>query len=168
MIERQLAVEDVAAGQSVAAFEIERRDDLTRNDRGAEPRGVLLDRACRRRRQTLALVVPCRHAQMIWRVLHVRRHDVLAGRRQARIGNRRGGQLDPRLRRPGPVLASAIDGTPGSIHGSSAKPPYLAASNARSMASMSAARRTRPESAALFWSGARRVRPAKRGSAETA
>ena len=54
-----------------------------------------------------------------------------------------------------------------SIHGSSANPPYFAASKARSMPSTSRARRIRPDRAAVRsapWSAST---PAKRGSDAT-
>ena len=62
---------------------------------------------------------------------------------------------------------SASDGITSSIHGSSAKPPYLAASNARSMPSTSRARRIRPVIAADFSAPCSASTPAKRGRAET-
>ena len=128
LIERQLAVEDVAAGQAVRALEVERRDHLARDDRRVEARRVLRDRARRRGAEAIALGVPgaCRAGDTA---------------RTARTRRRRAAPA-------GASDGSAIDGIVSSIHGSSAKPPYFAASNARSMASMSRARRMRPESAA--------------------
>src|SRR5262249_2410150 len=72
LIERQLAVEDVAAGEAVVALEVERRDHLARDDRRGEAGGEPLDRPRRGRAEAVALGVPRRAAQMVRRVLHVR------------------------------------------------------------------------------------------------
>src|SRR5262245_473794 len=40
LIERQLTVKDVAFGQAIVAFEVERRDDLPRDDRPIETRRI--------------------------------------------------------------------------------------------------------------------------------
>ncbi len=58
LIERQLAVKDVAAGQSVGPFEIERRDHLAREDGGPEAGRVALDRARRGVAQAIAFARP--------------------------------------------------------------------------------------------------------------
>ena len=49
-------------------------------------------------RQSVAFVVPRRVAQREGRELHVGREDVRAGRREARIEQRRDRELDVRLR----------------------------------------------------------------------
>src|SRR5260221_574849 len=96
LIERQLAVKNVAAGQSVGPLEIERRDHLAGEDRGSEAWRVALDRARGGVAKTIALRVPIA-LEVIRRVLDVRRDDVLTLGGERRIGNRRDGRLDPRL-----------------------------------------------------------------------
>ena len=58
LIESQLGVEDVAAGQTIGALEIQRRDDLTRDDRGLEPGSVTRDRSRGGVAEPIALNVP--------------------------------------------------------------------------------------------------------------
>ena len=136
LIERKLTVKDVAAGQSVGAFEVERRDHLPgRRPTIRSPERTLrwwLSRCPRAARVRASQVVPLR---LVGRVLHVRRDDMSAGRRERRIEQSTGSSARSTARRR--IL------------------PYLAASNARSMPSMSRASRTRPVSAATVRSASR-------------
>src|SRR5258705_5372762 len=74
LIERKLAVKNVAARQAVLAFEIEWRDDLPRHDRTLEARRVLLNRARGDVTKPIAFGVPRGVAQLIGRELDVRGH----------------------------------------------------------------------------------------------
>src|SRR5439155_10087734 len=58
LIQRELAVKDVAAGQSVCRLEIRGRDDLSMLDERSQAGSVLLDRAEDAVRQPAALVFP--------------------------------------------------------------------------------------------------------------
>src|SRR5262245_27142424 len=97
LIDRELAVENVAAGQSVPAFEIPRRDHLPRDDGRREVRRVAGDRPRGGIAKAVPRGVPRLVPQVVGRVLHVCRDYVLIARRQSRIKNRRNRQLDPRL-----------------------------------------------------------------------
>src|SRR2546422_8015811 len=94
LIERELAVEDVTAGQAVRALEIKRCDDLARNYRRFEAGRIARDRASRGVAKAIALGIPGRAAQVIRRVLDVRRDDVPARGREERVGERRNRELD--------------------------------------------------------------------------
>ena len=120
LIERELAVKDVAAGQPVRALEIERRDDLAREHRATRTRA----------RSARSCASPRRRGARVRASQRRRRAGDMA--RTARTPTRRA------VRRA-PATDPAIDGIVSSIHGSSEKPPYFAASKARSIASMSAA-----------------------------
>ena len=113
LIERRLAVKDVAAGQAVDRFEIERRDDrAARRPAGRCP--ARSARACAAPSSPSASRIASRSgrcASVIRRELHVHRHHVLAGRRERRIGT---------------------DGNATSRYGSVEISPYFDASNARS------------------------------------
>src|SRR5712691_14175 len=63
LIERELAVEDVTAGQAVRALEIQRCDHLARHDRRFEAGRIACDRASRGVAEAIALGVPGRAAQ---------------------------------------------------------------------------------------------------------
>src|ERR1022692_1815135 len=91
LIETHLAVEDVAAGDAVAALHVERREHLlVYNDRpniGA----VLFDEFHHAAVERLTRVVPSGAAQGVRRVLQEDPHDVLAGGRERRVVHRRNG-----------------------------------------------------------------------------
>src|SRR5579864_4066953 len=97
LIEGELAVKDVPAGEAVRLLEIGRRDDLTSDDRRREAWRATLDRACGDIGQRVALNVPRRAAQAIWRVLHISRDDVASVGRERRVDQRWDGELDPRI-----------------------------------------------------------------------
>src|SRR5947209_8344331 len=58
LIEGELAVKDVAAGQAIRALEIQRRDDFPRDHSGCEAGGVTLDGARGGGAETVALGIP--------------------------------------------------------------------------------------------------------------
>ena len=85
LLERQLALKDVALAQPPFALEIERSDDLAVQDQRLQIRRVLGERVDHGIAEALALVIPGRAVQVIRRVLHEARHHVLAGRRHRRV-----------------------------------------------------------------------------------
>ena len=85
LLERELALKDVALAQSPFALEIERRDDLPVQNQRLQIGRVLRERVDDGVAEPLALVVPGRAFQVIRRVLHETRHHVFAGRRDRRV-----------------------------------------------------------------------------------
>src|ERR1035437_4129706 len=97
LVERQLAVENMSAGQPEGPLEIERGDDLPRDDRRFEARRVCRDGARGRVTEPIALGVPRRAAQVIRGELDVRRDHVGARRSERGVADGRNRQLDPGL-----------------------------------------------------------------------
>ena len=85
LVEAHRTVHDVAADQAKLAFEIERRVDLTRDDRRLEPRRPLLNRIDDQvRRLLLSCIVPrTTIRQFGCELLTEQGRDVLAGRGEA-------------------------------------------------------------------------------------
>src|SRR5205807_2531556 len=82
LLQAQIAMEDVALGQTIGAFQIQRRKHLPGHDRLGNVGCVfsnLLDYAIA---QQFALVVPVSLSEMIRHILHEARMDMLARRRQ--------------------------------------------------------------------------------------
>src|SRR3954470_6261690 len=88
LLERQLALEDVAFRQTELAFEIEWRHHLPMQNDVADVRCILGDRLDHRVAERLALVVPSPRRQLVRRVLHEARQNVFAWRRDGGIGQR--------------------------------------------------------------------------------
>ena len=84
LLERQLALEDVALGQAPLALEVERGQHLAVQDELLDVGRVLRDGVDHGVAERLALLVPRALAQLVGRVLHEARQDVLAGRRDRR------------------------------------------------------------------------------------
>src|SRR3990167_9169951 len=76
LIERELAMENLAAGQPPAALEVERRQDLARDDTRLQRGRVLLERRHHGIAQALAGALPVGVPQVIRRKLRVGREDV--------------------------------------------------------------------------------------------
>ena len=112
LFERQLALEDIALGQPEVALEVERRQHLPVQDDVADVRRVLGDRVDDRVAERLALVVPGARRQLVRRVLHEAREDVLARRRDRRIGQRRDHHVHVRPPRELAVLRLVV----GALH----------------------------------------------------
>ena len=97
LVQAQIAVEDVAAGEPIVAFEIERRERVDVLHGAADVWRVLLEQPertideCRPRG-----LVPGRANQAVWRVLGEDRHDVLPVRRERWVVRRRDGDLEQR------------------------------------------------------------------------
>ena len=100
------------SGQSPLALEVERRDDLTMQNDVPEIRRVLGERVDDGVAELLALLVPDALRQMIGRVLHEARHDVLTRWRDAGIGERRDDDVDVGLPRKPSVLGRVV----GALH----------------------------------------------------
>ena len=80
-------MENVPLGESEFLLQIPRRENLLEEDRALESGAILLQRVDDRVTERVALLGPPRRAlfDVIWRVLDEDRHDVLPGRRHARI-----------------------------------------------------------------------------------
>src|ERR1700691_4630612 len=80
LIERELTVEDMAAGKAVGFFEILGGDDLVAQDDLREIRRVLRDRLHHGFPERRALAFPVAVFELVRRVLHIDRHYLLPGR----------------------------------------------------------------------------------------
>src|SRR5687768_6157456 len=78
LLQRQLALEDVAFTQPELAFDIERREHLPMQDAVAQVGRELRDCLHHGVPKRFTLVVPGGSLQVVWGVLHEARHDVLA------------------------------------------------------------------------------------------
>ncbi len=106
-------MKDVAFAQTEIAFEIEWRDDLPMQNDVFDVRSVFGDRVDHGVAERFFLVVPVQaSAQLVRRVLHEARHDVFAGRRDRRIGQRRNHHVDVRAAREVAVLGVVV----GALH----------------------------------------------------
>ena len=93
LLESQLALEDVAFREPEVALEVERREDLPVLDDVLDVRRVLGDRVDDRVAEGLALLVPVA-LEVVGRVLHEARHDVLAGRSEGGVRQGRDDHVD--------------------------------------------------------------------------
>jgi hypothetical protein len=106
LIERQLAVENVAAGETVGCFEILGGDDLDALDEAGKIGGVGGKSFDDGVAEFCAAGVPVALFQPEWRELDVGREDVLAVRGKRGIENRRDGDVEIRRFREFAVLGS--------------------------------------------------------------
>ena len=98
LVERRLAVQDVASGEPVGGLEIARRDDLPMDDEPFDVRCVFRQRAQNHPSELVRRIGPRPAAgEGVGRVLHVDRHHVRARRRERRIVER--GEHDVEVRR---------------------------------------------------------------------
>src|SRR6202790_2681980 len=93
----EVAVENVAFGESVGAFQIERGENLAGNDGTRDIGRVLGDFAHDTFAQQFAIFVPSALAQFVGDILHEAGHDVLAGGRERGVGIRSDDAIDPQL-----------------------------------------------------------------------
>ena len=115
LVEAMLSVHRMAAGQAVVAFEVDRGDDLARDDGPGQARRVAVERPHDEVAERLAGVVPGRVAERVGRPLDDDAHHVRAGRGpldQRRVGERRDGRLEHRLLRQ----AAELRGVVGALH----------------------------------------------------
>ena len=96
LFQRELALKDVAFGEPELALEIERRQHLAMEDDVADVRRVLREGVYDGVAKRFALLVPRAACQCIRSVLHEARQNVLAGRRDRRIRQRRDHDIDIR------------------------------------------------------------------------
>ena len=85
LLERQLALEDVALGETHGALDVERRQHLAVQDQAPDVRRPFGEGVDDGVAEGLALLVPGALGQLVRRVLDEAAHDVLAGRRHARV-----------------------------------------------------------------------------------
>src|ERR1044071_1911573 len=104
LIERHFGVIKISLADTVFRFEVKRRENLAVQNGSFESRRVFFDGIDPGVTQSVALLLPIAVAQMIGRRLHPDRHDVFAGRRQGRVGDRGKGDFQKRLAREAPVL----------------------------------------------------------------
>ena len=112
LLERELALEDVAFGQSQLAFEIERRDHLPADDDVLDVGREFGDGVDDVVAELFPLLVPRAFFQLVGRVLHEARHHVLARRRDRRVGQAGNHHVDVRPARVAPVLGIVV----GALH----------------------------------------------------
>jgi hypothetical protein len=109
LLQRQLSLEDVAFRQAEVALDVERRQDLPVQDAIPDVRRVLGDRVHDRVAERLPVGVPASlFLQVIRRVLHEARHDVLPRWGDRRIGQARDDDVDIRLARIASVLRFVV------------------------------------------------------------
>ena len=99
LLEVQVAVEDVALGQAVGALEVERRQDLPRDDGAGHVGRVFADLPDDPVAEQLPVLVPGPLLQAVGDVLDEAGHDVPAFRREARVHVRGDDAVDPELLR---------------------------------------------------------------------
>src|SRR5439155_14663937 len=101
-----------ALGQTELALQVERRQHLPVQDDLADVRRVLRERVDDGVAKRVALPVPRPGFELVRRVLHETRQDVLARRRYGRIGERRNHHVDVRPPREFAVLRLIV----GALH----------------------------------------------------
>src|SRR6266851_8811109 len=94
LVESKLAMENVAAGETVGRFKVLRRDDLDAFDEAWKIRGVRGKRANDSGTEFPAAGVPIPFLQFIRRILNAGRENMLAFRSEGRIKNRRNGDIE--------------------------------------------------------------------------
>ena len=105
LLERKLALEDVAFAQSVVAFDVERRKHLLVQDDVFYVGRVFGNRIDDVVAERLFFGVPVKpRLQLVGRVLHEAGHHMLSGRGDRRIGQRRNHHVDIRTPRKIAVL----------------------------------------------------------------
>jgi len=96
LIERQLAMKDVAAGKPVLPFKVERCDDLRTDDLAADTWSWPFEHRDHGIEQRITRDSPIARPQRARRIVHVNRRDMRTLRRQAVVDQRRNRQLEPR------------------------------------------------------------------------
>ena len=104
LVERLLAVEDVAAAQAECRLDVRRSENLPMHDERTEIRGKFNEGLLDALRQPLARGVPITPFQLVGRVLDVDRHHVSALGSERRIGDGRYGHVEDGARREPSVL----------------------------------------------------------------
>src|SRR5688500_9609089 len=108
LIEAHLAVEDIAADQSEAALEVQRRMDLPADHGLGETGRMAVDQRDDRVRGLFTLVVPAAAgAKIVAEMLAEHRRDMLTPRSESWVHGRGDDHLDDRLLRPAIVQRMA-------------------------------------------------------------
>jgi len=105
LVERELAVEDVAAHEAEFPLEVQRREEAARDDASPEIRGEAVDVIDDRVGRPLALRIPCALAgKSVAEMLAEEARDMGPGGRKGLVDRARNEHLDDGLARP-PLLA---------------------------------------------------------------
>src|SRR4029077_20262887 len=110
LIEREFAVENVAASETVGRFEILGRDDLHAFDEAWKIRGVGGERSNDGGAKFPAAGVPISFPEFVWCILNAGGEDMFAFRRQFRIEDRRNGEVEIWLGRDFAIFGG-VEGT---------------------------------------------------------
>src|SRR6266851_488756 len=97
LFKTEVAVEDVAFGESVSAFQVEWGQNLAGDDCVRNIGRVFGDFVHDAVAQQFAIFVPRALSKLVGDVLHETGHDVLAGGRERRVGVRSDDAIDPEL-----------------------------------------------------------------------
>ena len=108
MLERQLALKDVAFRQSEFSLQVEWRQDLTIADDASDVWSVFRYRVDDCIAERLPLIVPRSSAESVGGVLHEARQDVLTRWSERRVGERRDHHVDVGSARELPVLCLVV------------------------------------------------------------
>jgi len=108
LLQPQVAVKNVAFGQSIGSFQVERRQDLPRQDRARNIGRVLRNLLQYAISQKFALLVPVSFTQFVRHVLNEAGQDMFSRRRERRIRIRRHHAIDPQLFRDVSKLGGVI------------------------------------------------------------
>ena len=112
LLEGEFALENVALREAEFALEVERREDLAAGDDFFDVGGMLGDGVDDGIAEGFALLVPGAFGKFVWRVLNEAGHHVLAGRRDARIGEAGDDDIDVGFARKIAVLRVVV----GALH----------------------------------------------------
>src|ERR1700687_4210470 len=93
----EVAVEDIAFGESIGAFQIARSENVASDDGARNIRRVLGNCANDAVAQQFAIFVPRALAKFVRNVLHEAGHNMLAGGRKRWVGVRSNYAIDPKL-----------------------------------------------------------------------
>ena len=108
LVKQQLAVKDVAAGDTGGVLDVLRRDHLHADDGAPDVRRMPLDRGDDRLAECVALGAVPAALDVVGRVLHEARHDVVAGRRHVTIDHRGEDRIDVGALREASVLRVVV------------------------------------------------------------
>src|SRR5262245_19304496 len=81
LFECEFPLKDVSLAESESAFDVERRKNLTVENKVSKVGSVLCNGIDHRVAEFLTLLIPCPLLEVIWSVLHETGQDVFAGRR---------------------------------------------------------------------------------------
>ncbi len=108
LVQKQFAVEDVAAGDARDALDVDRRDDLLADDGAADVGRVTLERGDDRLGEGFFFGIVPAAFEIVGRVLHEAGSHMLPGRGHVRVDHRREDHVDVRLARKLAVLGVVV------------------------------------------------------------